>query len=123
LHKWIVQARRRLSLVEYLSLLAIIVIIVQWGFIAGILIGTVIGCATFALSASRVNSIKFSFDGSEYRSSLDRSRDDQAVLSAHGGKIQGLNLQSYLFFGSANPLYQHVKARIAPHPESPFPVL
>jgi SulP family sulfate permease len=120
LHKWIVQSRRRLSLVEYLSLLAIIVIIVQWGFIAGILIGVVIGCATFALSASRIDSIKFSFDGSEYRSSLDRSRDDQAVLSAHGGKIQGLNLQSYLFFGSANRLYQHVKSLLARHPECRF---
>ena len=92
----------------------------QWGFIAGILIGVVIGCATFALSASRINSIKYSFDGSEYRSSLDRSREDQAVLSAHGGKIQGLNLQSYLFFGSANRLYQHVKALLARHPECRF---
>jgi SulP family sulfate permease len=120
LHKWIIESRRRLSLVEYLSLLAIIVIIVQWGFIAGVLIGIVIGCATFALSASRIDSIKYSFDGSEYRSSLDRSRDDQAVLAAHGGKIQGLNLQSYLFFGSANRLYQHVKALLARHPECRF---
>jgi sulfate permease, SulP family len=120
LHKWIIQSRRRLSSTEYLSLLAIIVIIVQWGFIAGILIGVVIGCATFALSASRIDSIKYSFDGAEYRSSLDRSRDDQAVLSAHGGKIQGLNLQSYLFFGSANRLYQHVKALLARHPECRF---
>jgi SulP family sulfate permease len=77
----------------------------------------VIGCATFALSAARIDSIKFSFDGSEYRSSLDRSRDDQAVLATHGGKIQGLNLQSYLFFGSANRLYQYVKALLARHPE------
>ena len=120
LHRWIIQSRRRLSISEYLSLLAIIVIIVQWGFIAGILIGVVIGCATFALSASRINSIKFSFSGSEYRSSLDRSRDDQAILAAHGGEIQGLNLQSYLFFGSANRLYQHVKALLARHPECRF---
>jgi len=120
LHKWIVQSRRRLSFIEYVSLLAIIVIIVQWGFIAGILIGVVIGCATFALSASRIDSIKYSFDGSEYRSSLDRAREDQAVLSAHGGKIQGLNLQSYLFFGSANRLFQHVKALLARHPECRF---
>ena len=120
LHKWIIQSRRRLSLAEYLSLLAIIVIIVQRGFIAGILIGVVIGCATFALSASRIDSIKYSFDGSEYRSSLDRSRDDQAVLAAHGGKIQGLNLQSYLFFGSANRLFQHVKALLQRHPECRF---
>ncbi len=92
----------------------------QWGFIAGILIGVVIGCATFALSASRVDSIKYSFDGSEYRSSLDRSRDDLAVLETHGGKIQGLNLQSYLFFGSANRLYQHVKTLLAHSPECRF---
>jgi sulfate permease, SulP family len=120
LHKWIVESRRRLSIPEYLSLLAIIVIIVQWGFIAGILIGVVIGCATFALSAARIDSVKYNFDGTEYRSSLDRSRDDQAVLSAHGGNIQGLNLQSYLFFGSANRLYQHVKALLARHPECRF---
>jgi SulP family sulfate permease len=117
LHKWIIESRKRLSKTEYVSLLAIIVIIVQWGFVPGVLIGIVIGCATFALSAARIESIKYSFDGSEYRSSLDRSRDDQEVLLAHGGKIQGLNLQSYLFFGSANRLYQHVKTLLQQHPE------
>jgi SulP family sulfate permease len=117
LHKWIVESRRRLSKTEYLSLLAIIVIIVQWGFVPGVLIGVVIGCATFALSAARIESIKYGFDGSEYRSSLDRSHGDQAVLATHGGKIQGLNLQSYLFFGSANRLYQHVKLLLQQQPE------
>ena len=117
LHKWIVESRKRLSKLEYLSLIAIIAIIVVWGFVPGILIGVIIGCATFAFSAARVESIKYSFDGSEYRSSLDRSRDDQEVLLAHGGKIQGLNLQSYLFFGSANRLYQHVKQLLHERPE------
>ena len=78
-----IATRRRLSIVEYLSLLAIIVIIAKWGFVSGILIGVVIGCATFALSAARIESIKFSFNGTEYRSSLDRSRDDQALLTEH----------------------------------------
>jgi SulP family sulfate permease len=120
MHRWIMQSRRRLSTTEYVSLLSIIGIILQWGFIAGILIGIVIGCAAFAFSASRINSIKYSFDGSEYRSSLDRSRMDQALLAAHGREIQGLNLQSYLFFGSANRLYQHVKALLKRHPECRF---
>src|ERR1700738_823061 len=75
LHQWIIESRRRLSVTEYLSLLAIVVIILQWGFVPGVLICVVIGCATFALGAARIDSIKFSFDGSEYRSSLDRSRD------------------------------------------------
>ncbi len=117
LHRWIVDSRKRLSLLDYLSLLAIILIIIKWGFVAGVLIGIVIGCATFALSVSRVSSIKYGFDGSEYRSSLDRSLEDQRTLSAHGKEIQGLNLQSYLFFGSANRLYLHVKALLRRHPE------
>ncbi len=112
-HQWFVQSARQLPLIDYLSLLAIALLIVNWGFVAGVLIGVVIGCATFALSASRVSAIKFGFDGSEYRSSLDRGPHEQALLAAHGREIQGMALQSYLFFGSASRLYQHVKALLA----------
>ncbi len=119
-YRWIVQSARQLSLLEYGSLLAVALIIVQWGFIAGVLIGIVIGCATFAVSASRVNAIKFSFDGSEYRSRLDRSAEELAILARHGRELQGMSLQSYLFFGSANRLYQHVKALLRERPECRF---
>jgi sulfate permease, SulP family len=110
LRRWIVQSTRQLHFIEYGSLVAVTLIIVEWGFIAGVLIGVIIGCATFAVSASRVNAIKFSFDGSEYRSRLDRSAEELAILAQHGGELQGMALQSYLFFGSANRLYQHVKS-------------
>jgi sulfate permease, SulP family len=101
-------------------LLAIALLIVQFGFIAGVLIGVTIGCATFAVSASRVNAIKFRFDGSEYRSTLDRGPEELAILAAHGREIQGMSLQSYLFFGSANRLYQQVKALFANQPDCRF---
>jgi MFS superfamily sulfate permease-like transporter len=71
IYGWLVDSARRISPLEYASLLAIALLIIKIGFIAGVLIGVIIGCATFAVSASRVNAIKFSFDGSEYRSSLD----------------------------------------------------
>jgi SulP family sulfate permease len=115
-----IQSSRQLLLIEYLSLIAIALLIVNWGFVAGVLIGVVIGCATFALSASRVNAIKFNFDGLEYRSSLDRGPQEVALLAEHGREIQGMALQSYLFFGSANRLYQHVKALLARHPQCRF---
>jgi SulP family sulfate permease len=118
--RWLIESAARLSVIEYVSLLAITLIIVQWGFIAGVLIGVVIGCATFALSASRVNAIKFSFDGSEFRSSLDRNADDLALLAKHGQEVQGMSLQSYLFFGSAARLFQDVKALLAGRPECRF---
>jgi SulP family sulfate permease len=119
-YQWLIQSVRQLLLIDYLSLIAIALLIINWGFIAGVLIGIVIGCATFAVSASRVNAIKFSFDGSEYRSSLDRGPQERALLADHGREIQGMALQSYLFFGSANRLYQHVKALLAGQPECRF---
>jgi SulP family sulfate permease len=119
-YRWLVRSARQLLLMEYLSLLAIALIIVKWGFIAGVLIGVVIGCATFALSVSRVNAIKFDFDGLEYRSSLDRGGDELAILAEHGREIQGIALQSYLFFGSANRLYHHVKELLGRRPECRF---
>jgi sulfate permease, SulP family len=119
-NQWLIQSSRQLLPLEYLSLFAIAILIIYWGFVAGVLIGVVIGCATFAFSASRVNAIKFSFDGTEYRSSLDRGPQELALLADYGGEIQGMALQSYLFFGSANRLYQHVKALLARQPDCRF---
>jgi SulP family sulfate permease len=113
LYRWLVVSRTRLSIVEYASLLAIVLIIVKWDFIAGVFIGVVIACATFALSAGRVNAIKFSFDGLAYRSSLDRGPSELELLAAHGRELQGMSLHSYLFFGTANRLYGHVKDLLA----------
>jgi SulP family sulfate permease len=119
-YEWLIDSARRISVLEYASLLAIALLILQIGFIAGVLIGVIIGCATFAVSASRVNAIKFSFDGSEYRSSLDRGPEELKILAEHGAEIQGMSLQSYLFFGSANRLYEQVKALFAKAPGTKF---
>jgi len=91
-----------------------------WGFVAGLLIGVVIGCATFALSASRIPAIKFSFDGSEYHSSLDRGHEEFRVLFDHGDELQGMSLQGYLFFGSASRLHEHIKGLLAARPRCRF---
>jgi sulfate permease, SulP family len=119
-YQWLLHSSRRLLPLEYLSLIAIAALIIYSGFVAGVLIGIVIGCATFALSASRVNAIKFTFDGSEFRSSLDRGPRELFLLAEHGHQIQGIALQSYLFFGSANRLYQYVKVLLARLPDCQF---
>ena len=122
-YEWLINSARRISLLEYASLLAIAVLILQIGFIAGVFIGVVIGCTTFAVSASRVNAIKFSFDGSEYRSTLDRGPEELAILAANGHEIQGMSLQSYIFFGSANRLYEQVKSSLRQEPRDPLPAV
>jgi SulP family sulfate permease len=120
MYRWLVASLQRISWLDYGSLLLVTAIILKWGFIAGVLIGVVISCMTFALSAGRVNAIKFSFDGSEYQSSLDRSPEQLAILAAASGQIQGVILHSYLFFGSASRLYDYVKALFERRPDCRF---
>lgn len=120
LARWVIVTARQLPALEYASLLVIALVILVSGYIAGMALGIVIGCLTFAFSASRVNAIKFSFDNTEYRSSLDRSPEELALLAAHGREIQGMALQSYIFFGSANRLYVRVKQLLAEHAETRF---
>jgi SulP family sulfate permease len=117
LYRWLIASSRQLLRLEHISLVAITLIIINWGFVPGILVGILIGCATFAFSASRVSVIKFSFDGSEYRSSLDRGPEELELLGKHGRELQGMSLQSYLFFGSASQLYQHIKKLLAARAE------
>jgi SulP family sulfate permease len=118
--RWLISSAGQLERIEYLSLLAIALIIMWWGFLPGVAIGVIFGCATFALSAGRIDVVKFSFDGTEYSSSLDRGPHELAILSARGKAIQGLRLQSYLFFGSANRLYEHVKTLLTQRFECRF---
>jgi sulfate permease, SulP family len=123
IQRWLIASARRLSPLEYACLLSIALIIVEWGFVAGVFIGVVIGCAAFAFSASRVDAVRFSFDGSEYRSALDRGTEELSILAQHGAAIQGVTLQSYLFFGVANRLFEHVKALLARQDDCRFLVL
>ena len=119
-YRWLIKSAGRLEPLDYLSLVAIALIIVGWGFIAGVIIGGVICCTMFALSASRVDAVKFSFDGSEFHSSLDRSPAELSILAVYGKELQGMALQGYLFFGTANRLYEKVKALIAGQPNCRF---
>ena len=89
LYRWLIASSRQLLRLEYISLVAITLIIINWGFVAGILVGIlIIGCGTFAFSASRVSVIKFSFDGSEYRSFSIADLRSSLCLPRMGGNCR-----------------------------------
>ena len=120
MRKQIIDTRRTIPALDYAALLVVALVIIKWGFVAGVIIGILAGCMTFAFSASRISCIKFRFDGAEYNSSLDRNPEELAILNAHRHEIQGLILQSYLFFGSTNRLYEFVKALLLVRPQCRF---
>jgi SulP family sulfate permease len=111
LWEWLIKARGRLSPTDYLLVFAILVLIVNNGYLEGIALGVVASCIFFALSCSRARVIKHNLTRQEYGSYVDRSYEQSRTLRDFGTEIQILWLQGYLFFGTANRLLEEVKGR------------
>ena len=106
---WGLHSRRDLPLLDWLVVVAIVLITSNIGFLHALLFGLVAGCVIFAVDVSRIRVIRHQFGLDARPSSLVRSRGETVFLSEHGGQVQVLELSGYLFFGSAYSVLERVK--------------
>lgn len=109
LYDWLVKGWNRMLRADYLQVVVILVVIARWGFVAGIAVGIVAACVTFAINSSRIKLVKLGLTRGEYGSRVDRPRNQHEELLRLGNGIQIMWLHGFIFFGSANRLLQHVK--------------
>ena len=122
LWQWLYQAYFKLPLSDYLTVWVTLILIDAVGFLQGIAVGFVITVVLFMVHYSRVDVAKQVFSGSTSRSNVGRSAAEEAILSQKGSQIYALELQGFLFFGTANYLLTKVRDRaLAPEkpPEKP----
>lgn len=112
---WAIFSRRSLPLLDWMVIVAIVLITSNFGFLQALLFGMLAGCVIFAVDVSRIRVIRHQFGLNERSSSLVRSRGETAFLSEYGGQIQVLQLSGYLFFGSAYSVLERVKALVTEH--------
>src|SRR5262249_27806534 len=110
---WGVLSIRQLPLIDWLIVVAIMLITSTFGFLQALLFGMLAGCVIFAVDVSRVRVVRHQFGLDERPSSRVRSRQESAFLLEHGGQIQVLELSGYLFFGSAYSLLEWVARLVA----------
>lgn len=106
-------SRRSLPLMDWLVVVAIVLITSNFGFLQAVLFGLLAGCVIFAVDVSRIRVIRHQSGLNERSSSLVRSRAETAFLSEHGGQVQILELSGYLFFGSAYSVLERVTNLVA----------
>jgi SulP family sulfate permease len=102
----------RLPLIEYALVLAILFAVVTQGFLAGIGAGLVISAVLFAGSYARIQVVKHAIRGSMLRSKASRTAAKETLLKHRGGQIHVLQLQGYIFFGTAYDLLKDVQQRL-----------
>jgi SulP family sulfate permease len=111
LWQWLYQAYFKLPLSDYLTVWATLILIDAVGFLQGIAVGFVITVVLFMVRYSQVDVAKQVFSGTTSRSNVGRSSAEEAILTQKGSQIYALELQGFLFFGTANYLLTKVRDR------------
>lgn len=114
--EWVIEARNKLSRFEYAIVLAILVVIAAVGFLPGIGFGLVLAVLLFVISYSRVDAVRHALSSRNQRSRVRRGPRESELLAARGDAVLILQLQGFLFFGTANGVVTRVERRLEASP-------
>lgn len=112
LDEWVYQAWFKFSRIDYLIIITVLIVIAVVGFLQGVVLGIVLAVVLFAVNYSRVNVVKHSLTGANYNSRVTRRRVHHQILEEMGNEIYILQLQGFIFFGTANNLLNQVRQRM-----------
>lgn len=110
--EWVYDAWFKLPKTDYGIVILILFVIATVGFLQGVGVGIVVAIALFVVSSSRVNVTKHILSGATHQSHRARSLPQTRILQDEGDQIYILDLQGFLFFGTANALLKRVQDRL-----------
>lgn len=110
---WLMTGWKRLSRGDYAIVVLILVVIAATNFLVGVSVGLVASIILFILNYSRINIVHHALSGAEMRSNVERCAYHQRVLAQElGQQIYILELEGFLFFGTANALLDQIRSRV-----------
>lgn len=113
LRRWLVFERRRMPRGDYLIVWLILAVAVAKGFVVAIGAGIVVASLRFTLAYARVDAVLSRTTGAERLSSIERSEQAGRALAAAGAGTVIYELQGYMFFGTADALFERIRAELA----------
>lgn len=112
LYEWVYETWFKLPKADYFVILLILVVIASVGFLEGIAIGILVAIIFFAVNYSRVDVIKHSLTAATFQSRIARPKLHKRILRRYGNQVLILELQGYIFFGTANQLLEQIRAHL-----------
>ena len=113
--EWAVATYRTLPRLEWLLIVAMIVITAWFGFVTAEVVALLAACVLFALSVSRAGVVRAISGLNARTSTLVRPEAEMVLLAEQGNAVQIIELRGFVFFGSTHELRETVKAILAEH--------
>ncbi len=112
LYDWLWVERKRLSAEENAVVLVIVAVSALFGLVVALGVGIVVASMLFAVSYSRLNVVWAEYSGSLARSATERSAREDKLLTRFGRQTSVIELQGFLFFGTANTIVERIKGSV-----------
>jgi SulP family sulfate permease len=111
LYEWVIQSWSSFPRMDYFIVLSILIIIALKDFLWGVGFGLIMAILLFVVSSSRLDVIRYELSGATYRSRVNRSLQQWMMLQTHGDQLLIFKLHGFIFFGTANNVFERVRAR------------
>jgi SulP family sulfate permease len=113
IYEWLVLGWSRFSRIEYAIVLMIVAVIAATNFLTGVAIGLLMMVIMFVASYSRIRVVRHAYSGADIQSMVVRSVEERQLVTEAGDQVDILELQGFLFFGTANTLLKRVRESLA----------
>ncbi|PVH72601.1 hypothetical protein DL98DRAFT_659958 [Cadophora sp. DSE1049] len=106
------EPRKKLKLLEYLTVVTMVLIMGIYDFVIGIFIGIGLAFVSLVVQTSRVPAVRASYSGEIAGSTVRRTPTQYRYLHAVGQQIHVTKLAGYLFFGTIGRVEEGMRALI-----------
>lgn len=112
LKSWVIDLWKRIERLEYIIVVAIFVVSFVFGVVIGMIFGFFICAAFFLFQYSTLSLVRASQHGMALNSDVERPQEQIEVIEQNQDRLFGIELEGYLFFGTASQLFGLVQERI-----------
>lgn len=116
LYSWLWLQRKRLSRNDMAIILIIVLVAALVGFLEALLVGLIVAALLFLLAYAQLDMVRVRATAAQRRSRIERPASQLEILSEHGAETVILELQGFLFFGTAQALADKVRQELAATP-------
>jgi SulP family sulfate permease len=109
---WLYDGWRKLSRPDYAIVVTILLVMSLLGLLPGLGVGIALAAGLFIVQYSRIPVVRHMLSGRNFHSRVQRSQPHAELLRREGQALAILELQGYIFFGTANRVYEQLKERL-----------
>ncbi|KKA28253.1 hypothetical protein TD95_005139 [Thielaviopsis punctulata] len=104
--------RKKLKMAEYLTVLAIVLVMGIYDFVVGIGVGVMLAFASLIFQTASVPAIRATYSGDIVTSTVRRNPSQHHYLKQAGQQISIVKLSGYLFFGTIVSVEEKIRAML-----------